>query len=67
MVWRSGLNYRYTGTDHVAQGWPERFNCVIGSSHTAQELTFAVNRHSDGQQHGWHRDDEAGCAGNIAR
>ena len=27
-----GLNYRYTGTDHVAQGWPEScLDCVIGS------------------------------------
>jgi alkylated DNA repair dioxygenase AlkB len=34
----------------------------------AQEFNFLLlNRYSDGQQHmGWHRDDEAGCAGNIA-
>lgn len=65
-----GLNYRYTGTDHVAQGWPRELSGLRDrvQAIAAQEFNFLLlNRYSDGQQYmGWHRDDEAGCAGNIA-
>ncbi|HCY04603.1 MAG TPA: hypothetical protein DHU16_04055 [Gammaproteobacteria bacterium] len=65
-----GLNYRYTGVDHPAEGWPrdlvalrDRIQIVA-----AQEFNFLLlNRYADGRHYmGWHRDDEAGCAGNIA-
>ena len=66
----AGLNYRYTGTDHMAEGWPTALSalrdCVQAVA--AQEFNFLLlNRYANGQQYmGWHRDDEAGCAGNIA-
>ena len=65
-----GLNYRYTGTDHIAEGWPSELMALRNriQAVAAQEFNFLLlNRYADGQQHmGWHRDDEAGCAGNIA-
>ena len=66
----AGLNYRYTGTDHMAEGWPTALSALRDrvQAVAAQEFNFLlVNRYANGQQYmGWHRDDEAGCAGNIA-
>ena len=66
----AGLNYRYTGTDHMAEGWPTALSALRErvQAVAAQEFNFLLlNRYANGQQYmGWHRDDEAGCAGNIA-
>ena len=66
----AGLNYRYTGTDHMAEGWPTALSALRDrvQAAAAQEFNFLLlNRYANGQQYmGWHRDDEAGCAGNIA-
>ena len=66
----AGLNYRYTGTDHLAEGWPTALSALRDrvQAVAAQEFNFLLlNRYANGQQYmGWHRDDEAGCAGNIA-
>ena len=66
----AGLNYRYTGTDHMAEGWPTALSALRDRVQgvAAQEFNFLLlNRYANGQQYmGWHRDDEAGCAGNIA-
>ena len=66
----AGLNYRYTGTDHMAEGWPTALSALRDrvQAVAAQEFNFLLlNRYANGQQYmGWHRDDEAGCAGNIA-
>ena len=66
----AGLNYRYTGTDHMAEGWPTALSALRDrvQAVAAQEFNFLLlNRYANGQQYmGWHRDDEAVCAGNIA-
>ena len=66
----AGLNYRYTGTDHMAEGWPTALSALRDrvQAVAVQEFNFLLlNRYANGQQYmGWHRDDEAGCAGNIA-
>jgi alkylated DNA repair dioxygenase AlkB len=66
----AGLNYRYTGIDHKSVGWPPAL-AVLKSrveSQAGQRFNFLLlNRYADGSDHmGWHRDDEAGCLGNIA-
>ena len=65
-----GLNYRYTGIDHTAQGWPdalERLRKDVESA-TGQAFNFLLmNRYADGSEYmGWHRDDEKGCSSLIA-
>ena len=66
----AGLNYRYTGIDHRATGWPEPLQRLKTQvEHTAgQAFNFLLlNRYVDGSEHmGWHRDDEHGCRGDIA-
>ena len=66
----AGLNYRYAQLDHPTHGWPEplaqlrdRLQMEIG-----QPFNFLLlNKYADGSQYmGWHRDDEAGCLGDIA-
>lgn len=66
----SGLNYRYTGIDHLGEGWPD------GLLHLKQQVEevasqsfnfLLLNRYHNGRDYmGWHRDDEQGCLGNIA-
>lgn len=57
-----GVNYRYTGIDHRAQGWPAQLDSVRAkvSGAAAQNFNFLlVNRYRHGGEHmGWHRDDE---------
>ena len=66
----AGLNYRYTGIDHEAVGWPTELAALKRRIEDEAEQRFnflLLNRYIDGADHmGWHRDDEAGCAGNIA-
>jgi alkylated DNA repair dioxygenase AlkB len=65
-----GLNYRYSGTDHVCRGWlPE----LLGiRRRLAVELGVGsnlvlINRYRDGRDHmGWHADDERGLARRVA-
>lgn len=66
----TGLNYRYTGIDHRAIGWPEpiqRLKAQVEQT-AGQAFNFLLlNRYVDGSEHmGWHRDDEQGCRGDIA-
>lgn len=65
-----GLNYRYTGIDHPAEGWPSELAALRERIQTfaSQQFNFLLlNRYADGRDYmGWHRDDEVGCAGNIA-
>ena len=66
----AGLNYRYTGLDHKGSGWPESLESLRARiERTAgQKFNFLLlNRYKNGQDYmGWHRDDEAGCQGDIA-
>ena len=66
----SGVNYRYTGADHLAQGWPSALEGVRKTVQNCVGHTFnfvIVNRYRSGEDYmGWHRDDERGCVGPIA-
>ncbi len=61
-----GVNYRYTGIDHCAQGWPESLQplrakvCAMAKRPAEQPFNFLLaNRYSHGEEYmGWHRDDE---------
>lgn len=59
-----GLNYRYSGADHVCHGWPAVLDAL--RRRLAAELGVAgnfvlINRYRHGQDYmGWHRDDERG-------
>lgn len=64
LVWYGdeGVNYRYTGADHVACGWPIPLQPVHERVCDYAQRRFnylLVNRYADGTEHmGWHRDDE---------
>lgn len=64
------LNYRYAGTDHPGNGWPEGLTGLRErvSDHARQHFNFVVlNRYQHGGEYmGWHRDDERGAAPRIA-
>lgn len=66
----AGLNYRYTGIDHEAVGWPPALQTLKSRIENEAKQTFnflLLNRYADGTDHmGWHRDDEQGCYGLIA-
>ncbi len=66
----AGLNYRYTGVDHCALGWPEPLRRLKDQVETAAGQSFnflLLNRYANGSEYmGWHRDDEQGCRGDIA-
>ena len=66
----AGLNYRYTGIDHEAVGWPTKLAALKSRIEDQAEQRFnflLLNRYNDGSNHmGWHRDDEQGCLGSIA-
>ncbi len=66
----AGLNYRYTGIDHEAVGWPAELAALKRRIEDEAEQRFnflLLNRYIDGADHmGWHRDDEQGCQGSIA-
>ena len=65
-----GLNYRYTGIDHVCDGWPDWLDNLKGKIQKTTEEKFnfvLMNRYEDGQQYmGWHRDNERGWSTEIA-
>lgn len=65
-----GLNYRYSGLDHRAEGWPELLREVRArlSSQFDQPFNYVLlNRYRDGRDYmGWHSDDEAAVRGGVA-
>lgn len=65
-----GLNYRYTGLDHIGTGWPDWLNQLRNRVETVASSPFnfvLLNRYDNGAEHmGWHRDDEKGTSGCIA-
>ena len=65
-----GVNYRYTGIDHVCSGWPDWLDKLKGQIQKTTEEKFnfvLMNRYEDGQQYmGWHRDNERGWSTEIA-
>jgi alkylated DNA repair dioxygenase AlkB len=65
-----GRNYRYTGIDHMAAGWPRELYELRDGLHRDLGMKFnfvVVNRYQSGDEHmGWHRDDEQGTDPIIA-
>ena len=65
-----GVNYRYTGLDHVWSGWPDWLDKLKGKIQktTKEKFNFVLmNRYEDGKQYmGWHRDNERGWSTAIA-
>ena len=65
-----GVNYRYTGVDHVCSGCPDWLDKLKGKIQKTTEEKFnfvLMNRYEDGQQYmGWHRDNERGWSTEIA-
>ncbi len=65
-----GVNYRYTGIDHICCGWPDWLNKLKGKIEktTKKKFNFVLmNRYEDGLQYmGWHRDNERGWSADIA-
>lgn len=65
-----GVTYRYTGTDHVARGWPEPVLRIRNrlARQTGNCFNFViVNRYRTGADYmGWHRDAEKGVQPEIA-
>ena len=57
-----GINYRYTGLDHTARGWPDSLAQV--RQQVATEFSFnanfaLLNYYRNGEDYvGWHRDNE---------
>ena len=64
------LVYRYSGTDHVAQGWPDELVELrnrLGASHGITSNFVLLNRYETGARYmGWHSDDEPETTGRIA-
>ena len=64
------INYRYTGLDHLALGWPDLLASIRDriTDLSATSFNFVLlNRYANGKQYmGWHRDDEASSAPTIA-
>ncbi len=58
----TNVNYRYTGLDHVASGWPAKLrDCLTAVNRTAGDaFNFVlINRYESGSEYmGWHKDDE---------
>lgn len=65
-----GIDYRYSGLSHVAQGWPECLSDVrdqLGRSLDCQFNFALLNLYRDGSDYmGWHRDDEPGVGDVVA-
>lgn len=65
-----GLNYRYSGRDHLASGWTETVALLRDrlSEAFGQRFNFVLlNRYRSGLDYmGWHADDESGLRGGIA-
>ena len=64
------MNYRYTGIDHVAMGWPAQLIALRERVCAQAEQSFnfvLLNRYRHGGDYmGWHRDDERTAAPIIA-
>jgi alkylated DNA repair dioxygenase AlkB len=65
-----GVNYRYTGIDHLATGWPRQLTQLRERvcTQTGKSFNFVLlNRYRHGGDYmGWHRDDERGADPTIA-
>jgi len=66
----AGLNYTYSGVDHITKAWPgvlDRLRLRLNKT-LHQAFNFVLlNRYVDGQDSmGWHSDDEAGVGSVIA-
>lgn len=66
----AGINYRYTGIDHVANGWPSQLIALKQKVEQCTGLSFnfvLMNRYDHGAEYmGWHRDDERAADPMIA-
>ena len=66
----SGLNYRYTGVDHRAHGWPPTLEGVRDRINQQFDLAcnfVLINRYQSGSEYmGWHRDNEQQILHTIA-
>ena len=66
----AGINYRYTGLDHLSAGWPPVLKDLsrrINAEHGLDTNFVLLNRYDHGQHYmGWHRDDEAAAEPTIA-
>jgi alkylated DNA repair dioxygenase AlkB len=64
------LNYRYSGIDHVATGWPDQLRTLRDAVSCEAGCSFnflLLNRYDHGGHYmGWHRDDESAAAPQIA-
>ena len=65
-----GACYRYTGIDHIADGWPDVIWSLRQKIHEVCETQFnfvVLNRYRNGSDYmGWHRDAESGAHEQIA-
>jgi len=65
-----GVNYRYTGINHVAEGWHPPLALLrerISSAYGGRFNFVLLNRYDRGTDHmGWHFDDESALQPNIA-
>lgn len=65
-----GICYRYSGIDHVAQGWPPGLVSLRDRISRECSVNFnfvLLNRYRDGSDAmGWHRDDEPALTGPVA-
>ena len=72
LVWfgEKGLNYRYTGIDHVGTGWPPEIfelKSVVEERCQSNFNFLLVNRYQNGNDYmGWHRDNEKNAKSKIA-
>ena len=66
----SGLNYRYAGSDHLAQPWPTELQPLHAEVTRFCGCDFnyvLLNHYQSGAEYmGWHKDDERGSAPHIA-
>jgi alkylated DNA repair dioxygenase AlkB len=66
----AGINYRYSGRDHVALGWPSMLDSLrdnlLGEFGIVANFAL-LNLYRDGADWmGWHRDDERGLGHMVA-
>lgn len=66
----AGLNYRYSGTDHVCDGWQPALLALrrrLASALGMPSNFVLINRYRHGGDYmGWHADDERGLASTVA-
>lgn len=65
----AGLNYRYSGADHVCTGWPPALSSLRSWTETTYGVPYnfvLANRYRNGQDSmGWHADDEPELLGDV--